>query len=178
MLLFNRFAAFVFKKRSFVEHTRGVFSPEPATASPGHRLNQMIDNVTMTTTPPHRMLPNIKEIIAKALEPGNIAYNIDLSSDIPSPFPEHLRQILSIQMTSGRERYEHTKRAIIKAYGRDLNDTGSPEVQSAIMSLQIYGMSEHMANHRKDMRTKQRLIATIHRRKKMLRYLRRVNFER
>lgn len=64
-----------------------------------------------------------------------------------------------------------TKADVIKAHQRDKNDTGSPEVQVAILTKRINELSEHMQKHQKDFHSRRGLLAMVARRRKLLDYL-------
>ena len=65
---------------------------------------------------------------------------------------------------------EH-KEKIIKKFGRDKNDTGSTEVQVAILTHRISELTEHLKIHKKDKHTRRGLVALVSQRKKLLKYL-------
>ncbi len=67
------------------------------------------------------------------------------------------------------------KSKIIKEYARDKSDTGSPEVQVAILTTRISELSEHMQVHKKDFHSRRGLLAMVAKRRKLLDYLRRNN---
>ncbi len=67
------------------------------------------------------------------------------------------------------------KAEIIKKYARDKNDTGSPEVQVAILTTRITELSEHMQVHKKDFHSRRGLLAMVAKRRKLLDYLKRNN---
>ena len=67
------------------------------------------------------------------------------------------------------------KTGLIKDYRRDRNDSGSPEVQIAILTARINNLTEHMRTHEKDYASRRGLLAMVSRRRKLLDYLRRVN---
>lgn len=71
-----------------------------------------------------------------------------------------------------------TKTATIQQYARKEGDTGSPEVQVALLTKRIAHLTEHLKINRKDYSTQTGLIAMVNRRKKLLNYLARENFER
>ncbi len=71
-----------------------------------------------------------------------------------------------------------TKTATIQQYARQEGDTGSPEVQVALLTKRIAHLTEHLKINRKDYSTQTGLIAMVNRRKKLLSYLARENFER
>jgi small subunit ribosomal protein S15 len=67
------------------------------------------------------------------------------------------------------------KTGLIRDYRRDQKDSGSPEVQIAILTVRINNLTEHMRTHEKDYASRRGLLAMVSRRRKLLDYLRRVN---
>ncbi len=67
------------------------------------------------------------------------------------------------------------KRAIIGEYARKEGDTGSPEVQIAILTARIKELTEHLSVNKKDHSTRRGLLAMVSRRKKLIAYLARTN---
>ena len=63
------------------------------------------------------------------------------------------------------------KERIIKKFGKDSSDTGSTEVQVAILSHRISELTEHLKIHKKDKHTRRGLVALVSQRKKLLKYL-------
>lgn len=63
------------------------------------------------------------------------------------------------------------KAEIIKAYGKDAKDTGSTEVQIAILTAQINHLTEHLRTHKKDFHSRLGLLKMVGRRKRLLSYL-------
>ncbi len=72
---------------------------------------------------------------------------------------------------------EH-KSAIISEYQLSGTDTGSPEVQVALLSARIEDLSEHFKAHKHDNHSRQGLLRMVNQRRKMLDYLRNRNVER
>ena len=64
------------------------------------------------------------------------------------------------------------KSAIISDYQRSGTDTGSPEVQVAILTEHIRNLTEHLKVHRKDYTSRRGLLMMVGQRRKLLRYLR------
>ena len=60
---------------------------------------------------------------------------------------------------------------IIAEYARDKNDTGSPEVQVALLSARISELTEHFGEHKKDHHSRQGLLKMVNKRRKLLDYL-------
>ena len=71
-----------------------------------------------------------------------------------------------------------TKSQVIAKYARKEGDSGSPEVQIAILTTRIKELTEHLRNNKKDHSTRRGLLAMVSRRKRLLRYLARENHER
>ena len=67
------------------------------------------------------------------------------------------------------------KTEIIGKFARKEGDTGSPEVQIALLSQRIAEITEHMRSHKKDHSTRRGLLAMVSLRKKLLAYLMREN---
>lgn len=63
------------------------------------------------------------------------------------------------------------KNAIIKKYQVHKDDTGSPEVQVAILTKEIEQVSEHLKTHRKDNHSRRGLLKMVGNRRRLLRYL-------
>lgn len=67
---------------------------------------------------------------------------------------------------------------IISEYRRGPTDTGSPEVQVALLSARIDELTEHFAIHKKDHHSRQGLLRLVNQRRKLLDYLRGSDNER
>ena len=63
------------------------------------------------------------------------------------------------------------KKEIVKDFGRKDNDTGSTEVQVALLTKKINELSEHFKIHKKDHHSKRGLLGMINNRRKLLKYL-------
>ena len=64
-----------------------------------------------------------------------------------------------------------TKADIIKEYQTEDGDTGSPEVQVALLTHNINGLQEHFKDHKKDHHSRRGLIRMVNQRRKLLDYL-------
>jgi small subunit ribosomal protein S15 len=69
------------------------------------------------------------------------------------------------------------KKSVIKEYQKNEKDTGSSEVQIAIMTQKIANLTEHFKSFKKDNNSKRGLVRIIGRRKRLMRYLKKVNPE-
>ena len=65
------------------------------------------------------------------------------------------------------------KAELMKQYARVENDTGSPEVQVAILTERITNLTEHFKTHRKDRHSRRGLLMLVSRRRSLLDYLKR-----
>ena len=66
---------------------------------------------------------------------------------------------------------KENKKEIISKFAINENDTGSPEVQIAVLSERIMNLIEHFKNHKHDNHSKRGLLAMVNKRKKLLNYL-------
>ncbi|HWP34145.1 MAG TPA: 30S ribosomal protein S15 [Thermodesulfobacteriota bacterium] len=64
------------------------------------------------------------------------------------------------------------KREVIEAYRRHGSDTGSPEVQIALLTERIAYLTEHLKTHRKDHSSRRGLLKLVGQRRRLLNYLR------
>ena len=63
------------------------------------------------------------------------------------------------------------KAEIIKEYGQKEGDTGSPEVQVAILTTRILNLTEHLKTHKKDFHSRRGLLIMVGQRRRLLDYL-------
>ena len=70
------------------------------------------------------------------------------------------------------------KAEIIAAYGRKEGDTGSPEVQIAILTERIRELTEHLKENPKDHHSRRGLLKMVGQRRNLLKYLRETDIER
>jgi len=70
------------------------------------------------------------------------------------------------------------EQSIIKDFATSEGDTGSPEVQVAVLTQRIKDLTEHMKEHKHDYHTQRGLLAMVGRRKRMLTYLKNTDINR
>ncbi|ACX96296.1 30S ribosomal protein S15 [Halothiobacillus neapolitanus] len=63
------------------------------------------------------------------------------------------------------------KSQVVADYSRGTNDTGSPEVQVALLTTRIVHLTEHFAEHKKDHHSRRGLLKLVNQRRKLLDYL-------
>lgn len=72
---------------------------------------------------------------------------------------------------------EH-KQSIVTEYQFSAGDTGSPEVQVALLTARITGLQEHFASHKQDFHSRRGLLRLVSQRRKLLDYLKSKHIER
>ena len=70
------------------------------------------------------------------------------------------------------------KAQVVKQYQRSGNDTGSPEVQIALLTERINSLTEHFKSHVKDFHSRRGLLKLVSQRRKLLDYLRRTDADK
>ena len=71
-----------------------------------------------------------------------------------------------------------TKTELIAKFGKNAADTGSPEVQIALLTQRINEITDHMRSHKKDFSTRRGLMAMVNQRKRLMKYLAAENNEK
>ena len=71
-----------------------------------------------------------------------------------------------------------TKEKIIKEYGKSEKDTGSTEVQVALLTQRINDLTDHLKAHKKDHHTRRGLLMLVGKRKRLLQYLQNQDVQR
>ena len=69
------------------------------------------------------------------------------------------------------------KASIVERFKRMKEDTGSPEVQIALLTARINLLTDHLKTHKKDFHSRRGLIGMVNRRRKLLNYLKSFNLE-
>ena len=77
-------------------------------------------------------------------------------------------------MTNEKE----TKQELMQEYGRHDGDTGSPEVQIAILTSRITQLTDHLRTHSHDESSRRGLLKMVGRRRRLLAYVRRHDYQR
>jgi len=70
------------------------------------------------------------------------------------------------------------KGKIIKKFAREKGDTGSPEVQVALLNAQIDKLAEHLKEHKKDVHSRRGLLSMVAKRRRLLNYLKKTDEKR
>ncbi|ORY02526.1 S15/NS1 RNA-binding domain-containing protein [Basidiobolus meristosporus CBS 931.73] len=91
---------------------------------------------------------------------------------------EMLRRLVSLENSNQKGIMLYNIRKAMETFGRCEGDTGSPEVQAAIWTVRIRNLERHMVDHHKDVHNRRSLVHLLHKRAKMLRYLKGQSLER
>jgi len=94
----------------------------------------------------------------------------------PPPRPDLVERYLSL--TTPKEKRKDAMQEIIREFQRFPGDTGSSEVQAALLTSKIAALAEHLKVHRKDYSSRRGLMAMLNTRRQLLQYLRRTSFDR
>lgn len=70
------------------------------------------------------------------------------------------------------------KNEIVAKYGKTPEDTGSPEVQIALLSARIADLTEHLKTHKKDHHSRRGMLKMVGQRRGLLDYLKKTDIER
>jgi small subunit ribosomal protein S15 len=70
------------------------------------------------------------------------------------------------------------KKNVIDAHARHDGDTGSPEVQVALLTSRINGLTDHFKTHKKDFHSRAGLLKLVGQRRKLLNYLKKMDMQR
>ncbi len=71
-----------------------------------------------------------------------------------------------------------TKKTVMGEYAKHEGDTGSPEVQIALLTHRILDLTDHFKEHKKDFHSRQGLLKLVGRRRNLLNYLRKTDVQR
>ena len=70
------------------------------------------------------------------------------------------------------------KREVVKQFGKSAEDTGSPEVQIALLTRRINHLTEHLREHKHDHHSRRGLLMLVGQRRRLLNYLQRKDVDR
>jgi small subunit ribosomal protein S15 len=70
------------------------------------------------------------------------------------------------------------KQKLIEDFRRDDSDTGSPEVQIAVLTKRIDQLTEHLKSHKRDHHSRRGLLQMVGRRRRLLEYVKRMDIDR
>ncbi|KAJ2159949.1 hypothetical protein GGF46_002613 [Coemansia sp. RSA 552] len=89
-----------------------------------------------------------------------------------------VRRVVALENSNAKGVTHYNIARAIQTFGRRTGDSGSPEVQAAVWTVRINQLEAHLRTHRKDHHNRRAYTMLLHRRAKMLKYLRRESLER
>ena len=92
-------------------------------------------------------------------------------------FDDRARRCLDLANASKSENVQHTLDQVVREFQRFEGDTGSSEVQVAVLTVKINNLMDHMREHQKDYHTRHGLDKMVSKRRKLLKHLRKNNFD-
>jgi small subunit ribosomal protein S15 len=112
-----------------------------------------------------------------------VGEHIDWLAPIEGPRSEPVLASSARKLPGARSFYEMSltkekKSELIGKHGRADGDTGSPEVQVALLTERINELTEHLRTHAKDPHSRRGLLLLVGKRRRMLRYLERNDLDR
>ena len=81
-------------------------------------------------------------------------------------------------MSQGPLHYENRKPSVVEKFRTHERDTGSPEVQVALLTERIHYLTEHFKTHKKDHHSRRGLLKMVNQRRKLLDYLKKSDQKR
>ncbi|KAJ2768531.1 hypothetical protein IWQ56_002901 [Coemansia nantahalensis] len=162
----------------------GTASSEgPATGSgTGSSVKRLADSGKYACSVRPSEIQLITHVAPKALAAADNTYSNYLVSDMASGNPtvqsDIVRRIVALENSSAKGVVQYNTRMAVAAFGRSAGDSGSPEVQAAVWTVRINQLEDHLRAHRKDHQNRRAYTMLLHKRAKMLKYLRRESLER
>lgn len=110
---------------------------------------------------------------------GLFAYGLD-EQDLPPEAQgnETFKKMLGIDYATNQLRYQTLKHRMMQYYARRINDTGSPEVQIAAITVHLEQLNEHCQSNKHDHKASRKAVMLVHQRKRHLKYLRKIDLSR
>ncbi|KAK8814619.1 hypothetical protein WA556_006658, partial [Blastocystis sp. ATCC 50177/Nand II] len=105
-------------------------------------------------------------------------YRFRITEEMLDGYPEEYKRVFGLDTMSQDDINRAKKQEIIGKFQRKAFDTGSSEVQIALLTERIRRLTEHLWYHHKDFSAKRQMYNLVGRRKKLMKYLRENNFER
>ncbi|KAJ1999160.1 hypothetical protein GGI04_004690 [Coemansia thaxteri] len=89
-----------------------------------------------------------------------------------------VRRVVSLDNANSKAIMHYNIGKAVETFGRSEDDSGSPEVQAAVWTVRINNLEDHLRGHNKDHHNRRSYTKLLHKRAKMLKYLKRESLER
>ncbi|KAJ2725819.1 hypothetical protein GGI07_001026 [Coemansia sp. Benny D115] len=102
----------------------------------------------------------------------------DAAARAVSAQADMVRRVVSLDNANSRAVTGYNVKKALETFGRSPGDSGSPEVQAAVWTVRINSLEEHLRGNHKDHQNRRSYTKLLHKRAKMLKYLKRESLER
>ncbi|KAJ2373426.1 hypothetical protein GGI05_007472, partial [Coemansia sp. RSA 2603] len=124
----------------------------------------------------------ITEVAPKVIESregGPASYVMpDMAGKAPRIQADIVRRIVALENANSKAVVHYNIGRAVDTFGRSEGDSGSPEVQAAVWTVRINNLEDHLRTNRKDHQNRRSYTKLLHKRAKMLKYLKRESLER
>ncbi|KAJ1735094.1 hypothetical protein LPJ61_000724 [Coemansia biformis] len=155
---------------------------ESAGSGGGSRVKRRADSGKYSCHVQSSEIRLVTDVAPKALAAADNTYSAYLMPDTAGGSPavqsDIVRRIVALENSSAKGVVHYNIRRAVETFGRSDGDSGSPEVQAAVWTVRINQLEDHLRSHRKDHQNRRAYTMLLHKRAKMLKYLRRESLER
>ncbi|KAJ1724022.1 hypothetical protein LPJ53_001659 [Coemansia erecta] len=123
----------------------------------------------------------ITEVAPKAIESregGPSVYVMGTTGQNSQEQADIVRRIVALENANSKAVVHYNIGRAVDTFGRSDGDSGSPEVQAAVWTVRINNLEDHLRTNRKDHQNRRSYTKLLHKRAKMLKYLKRESLER
>ncbi|KAJ1944843.1 hypothetical protein GGF37_002000 [Kickxella alabastrina] len=124
----------------------------------------------------------ITDIVPKAVVGADTGYSLNVMPEVAIKNAhvqaDIVRRIVALENANSQAVVHYNIDRALTAFGRSEGDSGSPEVQAAVWTVRINNLEDHLRINRKDHQNRRSYTKLLHKRAKMLKYLKRESLER
>ncbi|KAJ2449400.1 hypothetical protein EV183_004912 [Coemansia sp. RSA 2336] len=129
------------------------------------------DEMRMVTDAAPRAVAGDGGLFGTGILPSAAENRPDVQGDI-------VRRVVALENSNAKGVVHYNIRRAVETFGRAAGDSGSPEVQAAVWTVRINQLEDHLRANRKDHQNRRAYTKLLHKRAKMLKYLKRQSLER
>lgn len=142
------------------------------TANSGHYIGDVSKpQVDLVTEIAPKASMDVSTSYGSHIMPDMAANSANIQADI-------VRRVMSLDNANSNAVMHYNIAHAVDTFGRTDSDSGSAEVQAAVWTVRINNLEEHLREHRKDHHNRRSYTLLLHKRAKMLKYLKRESLER
>ncbi|KAJ2044014.1 hypothetical protein GGI03_008036 [Coemansia sp. RSA 2337] len=124
----------------------------------------------------------VTEVAPKAMVGSDFRFSLQVMPELAEKSAhiqaDIVRRVISLDNANSSAIMHYNISNAVKTFGRSEGDSGSPEVQAAVWTVRINNLEEHLRGHNKDHHNRRAYTKLLHKRAKMLKYLKRESLER